>query len=72
VIALGEATYGGDKKAAARARDRIRAVDERIQQEYEKQRRVVQEASRGIDYERGLVAPTQVMVESESEEEETS
>jgi hypothetical protein len=58
VIALGEATYRGDKKGAAQARDRVRAVDERIAQEREKQRRVVEEATRRIEREQRSVAST--------------
>jgi hypothetical protein len=61
LYALGEATYRGDEKAAAETRDGIRALDEQIEQEHEKQRRTVEEASSHIDDEREFVAPTQIV-----------
>jgi hypothetical protein len=70
VIALGEATYRGDRKGAAEARKRIRAVDERIEQEREKQRHVVEEATSRIDQEQRSVAATQIVEEPESPSEE--
>jgi adenylate kinase family enzyme len=70
MIAPGEATFRGDKKAAAQARDRIRAVDERIQHEHEKQRRVVEEATSRIEHEQRSVASTQIVEEPESAPEE--
>jgi hypothetical protein len=71
VIALGEATYRGDKKGAAQARDTIRAVDERIEREREKQRQVVEDATRRIEHEQRSVASTQIVEEPESPPEET-
>lgn len=71
VIALGEATYRGDKKRAAQARDTIRAVDERIEREREKQRQVVEGATRRIEHEQSSVASTQIVEEPESPPEET-
>jgi SOS response regulatory protein OraA/RecX len=70
VIALGEATYGGDEEAAAEARERIRAVDERIQQEREKQRQVVEDATSSIEREHRSVAATRIVDESDSSPEE--
>jgi hypothetical protein len=68
---LGDATYRGDKESAKGVRDRIRGLDEQMEQEREKQRRVVEEASSRIDHERGFVAPTQVsQPESERKEAE--
>jgi hypothetical protein len=71
VIALGEATYRGDRKAAGQARSRIRAVDERIQQERDKQRQIVEEATSRIEQEQRSVAATQIVEEPESPPEET-
>jgi hypothetical protein len=70
LLALGDVTYRGDEKPAAEIRDRIRAVDERIEQEQEKQRRVVEEASRTIDHEHQYVAPTQVVDPADTQEPE--
>jgi hypothetical protein len=69
--ALGEATYRGDKQAAKQTGDRIRALDEEIEQEREKERRVVDEASSRIARERGFVAPTQVVTQPGPERKET-
>jgi hypothetical protein len=71
VIALGEATYRGDKKGAADARERIRVVDERIEQERENQRQVIEEATSRIQQEHRSVAATQIVEEPESPPEET-
>jgi hypothetical protein len=71
VIALGDATYRGDRKAAAQARNRIRAVDERIEQEREKQRQVVEEATSRIEHEQRSVASTQIVEEADAPPEET-
>jgi hypothetical protein len=71
VIALGESTYRGDRKGAAEARKMIRAVDERIQHEREKQRRVIDEARSRIEHEHRSVAATQIVEEPESPSEET-
>jgi hypothetical protein len=68
---LGDATYRGDEEAAAQSRDGIRSIDEQIEQEHEKERRVVEEASSRIDHEREVVAPTQIVSESESDRKET-
>jgi hypothetical protein len=70
LLAFGDATYREDEEAAAQARDRIRVIDERIDREREKERSVVDEASSRIDQERGIVAPTQVVTEPESEHKE--
>ena len=71
LLALGDATYRGDEEGAARTRDGIRALDEQIEQEHEKQRRVVEDASSRMDRERGYVAPTQV-VDPEADETESA
>jgi ElaB/YqjD/DUF883 family membrane-anchored ribosome-binding protein len=70
LLALGDVTYRGDEKAAAQIRERIGAVDEQIEQEQEKQRRVVEEASRAIDHEHEFVAPTQIVDPAGTEEPE--
>ena len=70
LLAFGDATYREDEEAAAQARDRIRVIDEWIEREREKERSVVEEASSRIDQERGIVAPTQVVTEAESEPKE--
>lgn len=61
LLDLGDATYRADEEEGALVRDRIRELDDRIEQEHEKQRRVVEEASRNIDREHQFVAPTQVV-----------
>lgn len=71
LYALGDATYRGDEEAAARSRDDIRSIDEQIEKEHEKERRVVEEASVRIDHEREFVAPTQIVSESEPDRKET-
>lgn len=70
LLAFGDATYREDEEAAAQARDRIRAIEERIEREHAKERSVVADASSRIDHERGIVAPTQVVTEPESERKE--
>lgn len=68
---LGDATYRGDEEAAAHTRDGIRSIDEQIEQEHEKERRVVEETSSRVDQEREFVAPTQIVPESEADRKET-
>jgi hypothetical protein len=70
VIALGEATYGGDKAAAKEARERIRAADERIQHERGKQRLVLEEATSRIQDEHRSVAATRIVDEPDPPPEE--
>jgi hypothetical protein len=70
LLAFGDATYRGNEDAAAQTRDRIRAIDERIDHEHEKERSVVEEASRRIDRERGIVAPTEILAEPEADRRE--
>lgn len=70
LLEFGDATYRGDEDAASRTRDDIRAIDEQIEQEHEKERSIVEEASSRIDHERGVVAPTQVVTDPESESKE--
>jgi hypothetical protein len=70
--ALGDATYRGDKRAAAKTRDGIRALDEQIEHEHQKERLVVEQASSRIDHERGIVAPTQIVVEADSDRKENA
>jgi hypothetical protein len=70
LLALGDATYRGDEDAAAQTRDGIRAIDEQIEREQEKERSVVAEASSRIDHEHGIVAPTQVLAEPDSDQED--
>jgi hypothetical protein len=60
LLRLGEAAYGGDEDATARARDEMRALDDEIEQHHETRRRVVEEANAYIERERGFVEPTQV------------
>lgn len=71
LMALGEATYRGDETAAGLARDRLGAVDVLIQQQYERQRRVVEEASSRIEREQRSVAETQIVEEPGSAPDET-
>jgi hypothetical protein len=71
LTALGDATYRGDEEAAAQSRDDIRSIDEQIEQEHEKERRVVEEASARIGDERESVAPTQIVSDPESDRKET-
>ena len=71
LYALGDATYREDEEAAVRSRDDIRSIDEQIEQEHEKERRIVDEASVRIDHEREFVASTQIVSESEPDRKET-
>jgi hypothetical protein len=72
LVALGEATYRGDEEASGRAREKIRTLDEQIEQQHERQRRVVEEATSRIEREQTSVAPTQIVEEPEPPSEETS
>jgi SOS response regulatory protein OraA/RecX len=72
LAAFGEATYRGNEEESARARDRIRTLDEQIEQQHERQRRVLEEAASRIEREQTSVAPTQIVEESDPSPEETS
>jgi hypothetical protein len=72
LLALGDATYRGDDEAAQRARDRLRALDDQIEEQRRQQERVVAETRDFVEHERGFVEPTQIVHEPDADRKDAS
>jgi hypothetical protein len=72
LLALGDATYRGDDEPAEEARERVRALDEQIEEQRLQQHRVVEETRHLVEHEREFVEPTRIVHENDADPKESA